>query len=518
MLRRREIISRFALVLSVACPWTLWGADRERLEPKTPLARVEAQAARVDWLPQGDYETLALTVAGPEDLYVRRVFSTGETPSFSPLDVPGGRLADGVYAYELRAISRLPEAPLVQSGHLWVQEGGFVTKAPAQPGPARQSKSASKPPSSITDKTTISDDLIVEGHACIGSDCVDAAGPALKIKEFANYTLQFDGLNCCFPWERKWALQANEPGVSGDFLIRDLTQGTIPFRIGSGVPDNALTIWFNGNVGLGTLTPAVRLDVKASAAGQATERLQSTSATGYSGTEYLDNAGNVDLFFGVDNAASTTRLNSVNNNPIVVLTNSTERLRITSSGNVGIGTANPAAALHVGAGEVVFPPGAGGTGFTHFKYSGDGKNYIRGTTIIADNGGSVGIGTTAPSSRLHVNGGDIRVSGGSFIDDGVTLNVPDYVFEPGYSLMPLAELREFVSREKHLPNVPSSADIKKQGLDLSQFQMRLLEKIEELALYTLKQEEDVQSLRDENRALKARLEALEKAQASGEPR
>jgi len=84
-------------------------------------------------------------------------------------------------------------------------------------------------------------------------------------------------------------------------------------------------------------------------------------------------------------------------------------------------------------------------------------------------------------------------------------------------LMPLSELAAYVQREQHLPNVPSAADIKANGLNLSQFQMRLLEKIEELALYTLQQEEGLQSLRDENRELKARLEALE-AQASGEPR
>ena len=59
----------------------------------------------------------------------------------------------------------------------------------------------------------------------------------------------------------------------------------------------------------------------------------------------------------------------------------------------------------------------------------------------------IGIGTTTPASKLHVNG-DIRVSGGSFIDDGVTLNAPDYVFEPSYKLMPLEELREFVTQEK----------------------------------------------------------------------
>src|SRR6185295_2232162 len=136
---------------------------------------------------------------------------------------------------------------------------------------------------------------------------------------------------------------------------------------------------------------------------------------------------------------------------------------------------------------------------------------IRGTTIIADNAGSVGIGTTAPSSKLHVNGGDIRVSGGSFIDDGVTLNAPDYVFEPNYTLMPLEELRKFITQEKHLPNVPNAREVKEQGLNLSQFQMRLLEKIEELTLYALSQQEQIGSLHKENSELKERLEALEGA-------
>ncbi len=91
---------------------------------------------------------------------------------------------------------------------------------------------------------------------------------------------------------------------------------------------------------------------------------------------------------------------------------------------------------------------------------------------------------------LEVFGGDIRVKGGNFIDDGGTLKAPDYVFEDGYRLMSLGELKEYVALEKHLPNVPSSEEIRKNGLNLSQFQMRLLEKIEELTLYTLEQQEE----------------------------
>lgn len=129
--------------------------------------------------------------------------------------------------------------------------------------------------------------------------------------------------------------------------------------------------------------------------------------------------------------------------------------------------------------------------------------------------GSIGVGTPTPASRFHVNGGDVRVTGGSFIDDGVTLNAPDYVFEPGYSLKTLAELKEFIDREKHLPNIPSAAEIKANGLRLGQFQMLLLEKVEELTLYTLDQDEEIRRLRAEKtdleRRLGDRLSALEQA-------
>jgi len=135
------------------------------------------------------------------------------------------------------------------------------------------------------------------------------------------------------------------------------------------------------------------------------------------------------------------------------------------------------------------------------------------------------ISITTPASKLHVNGGDIRVSGGSFIDDGVTLNAPDYVFEPSYKLMPLGELREFITQEKHLPNVPNAREVKEQGLNLSQFQMRLLEKVEELTLYTLTQDqqlatqqEELRNLSEQNAMLQERLAALEKVFSSGEKR
>ena len=113
-----------------------------------------------------------------------------------------------------------------------------------------------------------------------------------------------------------------------------------------------------GNVGIGTSTHRPSASTSEQRTGGNTAgRIQNSSATGYSGFEYLNNLGNPVAFLGTDNANANTRFNSFNNYPIVILTNSVERMRVTSAGNVGIGTTNPGAKLEVSGGEVRFPAG-----------------------------------------------------------------------------------------------------------------------------------------------------------------
>jgi hypothetical protein len=304
---------------------------------KPQLARTSITPTRVEWLPLADHDNLVLTVAGPENFYFERELRAGETPSLSALDVQDNRLPDGVYAYELRS-----EGAAVQSGHLWVQEGRFVDQIPADVKPPIRNITALE--------EIIPDDLIVQGHACIGGDCVsgDASGTTpLRIKgEFANRQILFDG-SCCYPTERDWALQVVDPssGPNGDFVIRDQTSSTTPFKIGGGAPENAFTILYNGNIGLGTLTPDAKLHLYGSATSDVFESLGPSPASGpafnigYGGGSF----GRGAAFLNVRPDASATAPNP----SLRIMTANVERMIVTNVGDVGIGTSSPAAQLHV---------------------------------------------------------------------------------------------------------------------------------------------------------------------------
>lgn len=73
-------------------------------------------------------------------------------------------------------------------------------------------------------------------------------------------------------------------------------------------------------------------------------------------------------------------------------------------------------------------------------------------------------------------------------------NIPDYVFKPDYNLMPLFDLRNYITTNQHLPNIPSAAEYEETGVDLGELNRLLLEKVEELTLYILQQDERLRKL------------------------
>lgn len=78
----------------------------------------------------------------------------------------------------------------------------------------------------------------------------------------------------------------------------------------------------------------------------------------------------------------------------------------------------------------------------------------------------------------------------------------DYVFAPDYQLMPLAEVEAFTKENGHLPNVPSADEMVTEGLDVAKMDAKLLEKVEELTLYLIEQQKQIDALKAELEAVK----------------
>lgn len=92
----------------------------------------------------------------------------------------------------------------------------------------------------------------------------------------------------------------------------------------------------------------------------------------------------------------------------------------------------------------------------------------------------------------------------------------DYVFEKNYKLLSLMELKTYIEKNKHLPNIPSAKEVEEKGIDVGEMQRLQMEKIEETYLHLVNLYEDIAGfkkdhaeLRNENTELKKRIKALE---------
>ena len=137
--------------------------------------------------------------------------------------------------------------------------------------------------------------------------------------------------------------------------------------------------------------------------------------------------------------------------------------------------------------------------------------YQQGATDTNYLEGSLGIGTNTPGAKLDVVGTS-RFTGNMMVDGKIEStrvkvtqtpgNWPDYVFKPDYKLSPLSEVAAYIKANGHLPNVPSAQEVEENGQDLGQVQTKLLEKVEELMLYTIDQQKQIEALKKEIEELK----------------
>jgi hypothetical protein len=180
--------------------------------------------------------------------------------------------------------------------------------------------------------------------------------------------------------------------------------------------------------------------------------------------------------------------------------------------NLGVGTTSPTQKLDVDNGNLVVQ------GTNSFQTSGDAgivylggvHHYIKGeygygvkigtyavgdALVIKEISGNVGIGTTAPAAgyKLSVDG---KIIGEELRIQNAT-NWPDYVFQEDYRLMPLDELQNAIQLNGHLPNIPPADVVEREGIAVGEMQKKMMEKIEELTLYTIAQEQAIRALRKE---------------------
>jgi hypothetical protein len=174
----------------------------------------------------------------------------------------------------------------------------------------------------------------------------------------------------------------------------------------------------------------------------------------------------------------------------------------------------------------LYAGGAGNSGYQLFNATAIGYNAkvsVSNALVLGDtiNSVKVGIGMTNPRFPLDVKGvvnmrvasnnPALKINNKDFlrIDKGGNFTVANFklsytsedqwadkVFAPDTPLMDLTEVSNFINQHKHLPEIPSAQEVVENGVEVNVIISKMLKKIEELTLYTIQQEKEIQQLKD----------------------
>lgn len=259
----------------------------------------------------------------------------------------------------------------------------------------------------------------------------------------------------------------------------------------------------NGNIGIGTNSPIQTLDINGC--------MNITNGVIQKGGPAITNTGDLGLY---SRDASSYMRFVTNNQPINFYSDaatsngigSNVNMTIASNGNVGIGTTTPKAKLEIG--NTDSDPATFRIGPWEFA---NYRDVVTGVYALRIQRGSIdgdGNETFDKALQLNIAGSnktDMKLTGDLFCAEvNIVADVtwPDYVFNEEYNLKSLSELEKFLKQNKHLPDVPSAADIKEKGINVGEINAILLKKIEELTLYLIEQNKKISSLEEEMTKIK----------------
>ncbi|SNR15301.1 hypothetical protein [Tenacibaculum jejuense] len=288
----------------------------------------------------------------------------------------------------------------------------------------------------------------------------------------------------------------------------------------------------DGKVGLGVSNPEQNLHVKDNALISNTFLGKVGDSNSWAGLAHKDQVGTDTYAMITQNNGKHTLINKKNTGDgyIGFRVGNANKMVIDNSGRVGIGTHEPKGELHLSKSTknrkiVLYEASNNDHNFYGFGVNSATLRYQSGQNHVfysyvsptsskevfrINKNGTVKIGNTnlAPDT---VDTSLLSVSGG-LRTNKVVLNIgtfPDYVFDKNYDLMPLEKVAEYINENKHLPNIPSEKEIVASGLDMNMITTKLVEKVEELTLYTIDQEDKIKAQNKLIESLVKRLERLE---------
>jgi hypothetical protein len=368
----------------------------------------------------------------------------------------------------------------------------------------------------------ILDDLIVDGSACIGFDCVNGESfgfDTIRTKE-NNLRLHFfdTSSSASFP-SVDWRITVNDSsnGGANRFSVDDASNGKTPFTIEANAPSHSLYVDDGGRVGFGTSTPVADLHVKSG--NTPTLRLEQDGSSGFTAQTW-DLAGNEANFFIRDATSGSTL-------PFRVFPGAPSNALTVegSTGHIGIGTTSPDRDLDIeadGPGFRLTNTGPHGFGWEAVMNGNTGKFQIRHFDTA---GAPLKLGPDAVDNLLKVGdsaanvvdiGGNLAVAGNITATGTIT---PDYVFSPDYELLSIEEHAEFMWQQSHLPKVEKAVanDEGKGVVDLVARSQGVLEELEIAHIYIAQLHEELSSLKAQNEQLGSEVGEIREMLANQQP-